>query len=278
MSDQYKQWAEAGLDFEVVDGLAKVTFNRVQVRNAVDRPLRKAILEALSEINLVPEIRAALFTGAGTAFCSGADLGQVGGPHEMLPEHNRGTEVHQRREDGLEYGWWRVIEKVWENKKPIITAVNGAAYGFGCNFALASDIVIAAESARFCEIFVQRGLPLEASGAYILTRSISPVRAKELALYGDPLSGEKAAEWGLVNRCVPDAELMDVATDWARRLAVGPTIGIGHIKSQINQGLDQNIRQTWRDEVTYLGMGIGADGTEAMTAFQERRQPVYKGL
>jgi len=278
MSDKYKQWAEAGLDFEVDEGLAKLTLNRTQVRNAVDRPLRKAIIEALVEVNLVPQIRAALVTGAGTAFCSGADLGQVGGPHEMLPEHDRGTRVHSSREDGLEYGWWRVIEKVWENKKPIVSAVNGAAYGFGCNFAFSSDIVIAGESARFCEIFVQRGLPLEASGAYLLTRSVSPVRAKELALYGEPLAGATAAEWGLVNRCVPDAELMEVATDWARRLANGPTIGIGHIKSQINLGLDQNIRQTWRDEVTFLGMGIGDDGAEAMGAFQERRAPVFKGL
>ena len=278
MSDQYKQWADVGLDFEVNDGLAVLTLNRTQVRNAVDRPLRVAIMDALSEVNLVPEIRAALVTGAGTAFCSGADLGQVGGALDLSPEHQRGTHVHVGREDGLEYGWWRVIEKVWENKKPIIAAVNGPAYGFGCNFAFSADIVIAAESARFCEIFVQRGLPLEASGAYLLTRSISLVRAKELALYGDTLSGEKAAEWGLANRCVPDAELMEVATDWARRLADGPTIGIGHIKSQINLGLDQNIRQTWRDEVTFLGMGIGDDGVEARAAFAERRQPVFKGL
>jgi len=278
MSDKIKQWAEAGLDFEVNDGLAVLTLNRTQVRNAVDRPLRVAIMEALSEVNLVPQIRAALITGAGTSFCSGADLGQQGGALDLVPEQQRGNEVHVRREDGLEYGWWRVIEKMWENKKPIVAAVNGPAYGFGCNFAFAADIVIAAESARFCEIFVQRGLPLEASGAYLLTRSVSPVRAKEIALYGDPLPGATAAEWGLANRCVPDAELMEVATDWARRLANGPTIGIGHIKSQINQAQDQNIRQTWRDEVTYLGMGIGDDGLEARAAFNERRPPVFKGL
>lgn len=276
MSDSIDRWAEAGLDFQVTDGLATLTLNRPELRNAVSRPLRRALIEALVEVDLLPEIRAALVTGAGASFCSGADLSQPD-VHDLAPEHRRGTQVHIAREDGLLFGWWRVIEKVWENRKPIVAAVNGPAYGFGCNFAFACDLVIAAESARFCEIFVQRGLPLEASGAYLLTRSISPVRARELALFGDPLSGATAAEWGLVNRCVPDEELMSVATDWAQRLASGPTIGIGQIKSQINFGLDQSIRQTWRDEVTFLGIGVGDDGAEAMRSFKERRQPKFTG-
>src|SRR5699024_6736157 len=102
------------------------------------------------------------------------------------------------------FGWWRLIEKVWRNPKPVIAAVLGPAYGFGANFAFACDLVIAGESAAFCEIFVKRGLPLEAGGAYLLGRSISPVRAKELALFGDPLSAEMAERWGLINRCLPD--------------------------------------------------------------------------
>ncbi|MDP3893577.1 enoyl-CoA hydratase/isomerase family protein [Nocardioides sp.] len=276
MNDQIQQWAEAGLDFDVKNGLALMTLNRPHVLNGVSRPLRNALLDALELINLDPEIRAALVTGAGRAFCSGADLSQDD-VHDLSPERRRGTDVHIRREDGLSYGWWRVIERVWENKKPIVAAVNGPAYGFGCNFAFASDLVIAAESARFCEIFVQRGLPLEASGAYLLSRSISPVRARELALFGEPLSGAKAEEWGLVNRCVPDDQLMGVATEWAEKLAAGPTIGLGHIKSQINQGLDMNIRQTWRDEVTFLGIGIGDDGAEAMMSFKEKRKPEFRG-
>ena len=269
-------WAAAGLDFRVENSVAFLTLNRPHIKNAVTHPLRNAILASLDEVRSDPAIRAALVTGAGTAFCSGADLSEA--DHiEIPPEHRRGTPTHVRREDGLAYGWWRIIEKVWENTKPIVAAVNGPAYGFGCNFAFACDLVIAAESARFSEIFVQRGLPLEASGAYLLTRSISPVRARELALFGDPLPATTAEQWGLVNRCVPDAELMKVATEWAERLASGPTIGIGHIKSQINQGLDMNIRQTWREEVTFLGIGPGEDQAEAGLAFREKRAPKFTG-
>jgi 2-(1,2-epoxy-1,2-dihydrophenyl)acetyl-CoA isomerase len=269
-------WSKAGLEFEVKNEVAVLVFNRPHRRNAVHHPLRDALLAALDEVRGDPGIRAALVTGAGAAFCSGADLSEP--DHiEIPPEHRRGTPTHIAREDGLTYGWWRVIQKVWENPKPIVAAVNGPAYGFGCNFAFACDLVIAAESARFCEIFVQRGLPLEAAGAYLLTRSVSPARAREIALFGDPLPARTAEEWGLVNRCVPDAEMLTVATEWAERLARGPTIGIGHIKSQINAGLDMNIQQTWREEVTFLGIGPGADMAEAAAAYREKRAPRFTG-
>ncbi|MGW0593736.1 enoyl-CoA hydratase/isomerase family protein [Streptosporangium sp. NPDC002607] len=271
-----ESWSNAGLEFRIEKQVAFLVLNRPALRNAVHHPLRDAILAALDEVNSDADIRAAVITGAGGAFCSGADLSEP--DHiEIPPAHRRGTHTHIAREDGLSYGWWRVIEKVWENTKPIVAAVDGAAYGFGCNFAFACDLVIAGENARFCEVFVQRGLPLEASGAYLLTRGVSPVRAKEIALFGDVLPARTALEWGLVNRCVPDDQVLEVATEWAERLAQGPTIGIGHIKSQINAGLDMNIQQTWREEVTFLGIGSGADSAEAMAAFKERRPPNFTG-
>jgi 2-(1,2-epoxy-1,2-dihydrophenyl)acetyl-CoA isomerase len=106
---------------------------------------------------------------------------------------------------------------------------------------------------------------------------VSPVRAKEIAMLGEPVSGQLAAEWGLANRCVPDEDLLDVAGDFARRLASSPTIGIGHIKGQINDALDSSFDQVVKNEVTFLGLGIGDDGQEAMRAFQERREPRFKG-
>jgi len=269
-------WAEAGLDFRVESGVAWLVLNRPHRRNAVDHQLRLALLAAIDEVRDDPSIRAALLTGSGTAFCSGADL-VAGDPIEISADRRRGTDVHVRREDGRRHGWWRLIRAVWENEKPFVAAVNGPAYGFGCNVALACDLVIAAESASFSEVFVRRGLPLEAAGAYLLTRSISPVRAKELALFGDPLPGRTAAEWGLANRCVPDEQLLQVAGDWARRLAAGPTIGLGHIKGQINEALDQSMDQSVKDEVTLLGIGAGADSEEAFAAFRGRREPRFTG-
>jgi len=269
-------WAEAGLDFRVESGVAWLVLNRPHRRNAVDHPLRDALLAAIEEVRDDPAIRAALLTGNGSAFCSGADL--TGSDHiEIAPDRRRGTDTHVRREDGRRFGWWRLIRAVWENEKPFVAAVNGPAFGFGCNVALACDLVIAAESASFSEVFVQRGLPLEAAGAYLLTRSVSPVRAKEMALFGDPLPGTTAAEWGLANRCVPDDELLRVAGDWARRLAAGPTIGLGHIKGQINEAFEQTMDQSVKDEVTLLGIGAGADSQEAFAAFRERREPRFTG-
>jgi 2-(1,2-epoxy-1,2-dihydrophenyl)acetyl-CoA isomerase len=185
--------------------------------------------------------------------------------------------VTANSEDARRFGWWRVIKTVWENEKPFIAAVNGPAYGFGCNFALACDLVIAAESATFCEIFVRRGLPLEALGAYVLARSLNPVRAKEVALLGDAIPGIQAAGWGLANRCVPDDQLITVAGELAARLASGPTIGIGHIKGQLNDAYDASMEQAWKNEATLLGMRGAADGTEAIAAFIERRPPRFTG-
>ena len=269
-------WKEAGLDYYVKNQVAYLILNRPHIKNAVTHPLRNAILKALDEVNINADIRAAVIHGADGCFCSGADLSEA--DHIEIPvEHRRGFQQHIGREDGLLHGWYRVIEKMWSNLKPIVAAVDGAAYGFGANFALAADYIVAGETARFCEVFVQRGLPLEASAAYILSRSVSPVRAKEIALFGDPLPAPKALEWGLVNVVVPPAEVLAKATEVAERLASGPTIMIGHIKAQLNDALDQNMRQSWKDEVTYLGIGPGSDGQEAMLAFKEKRAPKFTG-
>ncbi|MCX5055411.1 MULTISPECIES: enoyl-CoA hydratase/isomerase family protein [Streptomyces] len=270
------EFSEAGLEFKVADGIAWITLNRPHLRNAVHKSLRNALIAAIAEVRDDPSIRAAVVTGTGRAFCSGADLSEA--DHiEIRPERRRGAQANIAREDGRRYGWWRLIRDVWENEKPFVAAVNGAAYGFGCNFALACDLVIAAESASFCEVFVTRGLPVEAGGAYLLARSLSPVRAKEIALLGEPVSGRQAEQWGLANRCVPDDQLLSAAADFAHRLAAGPTIGLGHVKGQINDAYDSSFDQVWKNEVTLLGLGIGEDAQEAGRAFEERRAPVFRG-
>jgi 2-(1,2-epoxy-1,2-dihydrophenyl)acetyl-CoA isomerase len=271
------EWAAAGIGFTVRDGVAWVTLSRPEVRNAVDQAMRSALLAAIGEVRDDPAIRAAVITGAGTAFCSGADIRRGHDPIEVSPPRRRGDHGVIAREDGRRFGWWRVIKAVWENEKPFVAAVNGPAYGFGCNLALACDLVVAAESATFCEVFVQRGLPLEALGAYVLARSLSPVRAKEIALLGTPVTGAQAEAWGLANRCVADAALAEAAGELAARLAAGPSIAIGHIKGQLNDAYDAGIEQAWKAEVTLLGLGAGADGAEARAAFAERRQPRFTG-
>src|SRR5262245_36575644 len=140
-------FSAVGLEFEVKDQVAWLTMNRPHLRNAVDHRLRSAIIIAIAEVRDDPAIRAAVVTGAGQAFSSGADLSEA--DHiELTPDRRRGSQANIAREDGRRFGWWRVIRDVWENEKPFVAAVNGPAYGFGCNFALSCDIVVAAEPAR----------------------------------------------------------------------------------------------------------------------------------
>lgn len=270
-------WEKAGLLYEVDgDGAAWLRLNRPEKRNAMDRPLRSALLGAIHEVTEDPQVRAAVITGNGVAFSSGADLTQVGGAGEVPPERRREGR-NGSRTDGVLYGWSRLMNGIWNSEKPFLAAVNGIAAGGGCQLALACDLVIAHEDAQFWEVFVRRGLPLEGGGAWILTKLTSLVRAKEMAILGEPVPADQAERWGLVNRVVPAAEWDETVRAWAKKLASGPTIRIGHIKDQLNAAYEESMRQSFRDEVTFLHMGAGEDQAEAMRAYAEKREPRFTG-
>lgn len=270
-----ESWGRDGLLYELDDGVAWLRLNRPEKRNAIDRPLRNALLDAIADISENPAARVAVVTGEGTAFSSGADITQEGGPVEIPPERQRGP--HTARDDGILHGWYRLAEAIWRSETPFVASVNGIAAGGGCQLALACDLILASEEAAFWEVFVQRGLPLEGGAAWLLTRSISLPRAKEMALLGDPIPAATAAEWGLINRCVPADELESTTRDWARRLADirrpsrGPSMGdgadpdlsprVGHIKTQMNAAWEQTMYQTFLTEVTLLGLP-GHDPTD----------------
>jgi 2-(1,2-epoxy-1,2-dihydrophenyl)acetyl-CoA isomerase len=257
--------AGAGLDFTLDAGVAWLRLNRPAQRNAIDKPLRSALLAAIAEVRDDPAIRAAVVTGAGTAFSAGADVRNQD-PVELAPERRRGGIGTVAHEDGLRYGWWRLTRAIWDNEKPFVAAVNGPAVGGGCQLALACDLVVCAESAWLQEIFVNRGLPLEAGAAYLLPRAVGIARAKEIALFGSRVEARQALEWGLVNRVVPDAELEAFAGSWAAELAARPPIALGHVKRQLNFGLDASIDQAFRDEVAFLGLGGSAERAAAAKA------------
>lgn len=273
-----ESWAERGLLYSVEDGVAWLRMNRPEKRNAIDRPLRNALLEAIHEATEDVAVKAAIITGNGTAFSSGADLTQPGGAIEIPPERLRPGGVGAR-DDGILYGWYRLTEAIWRSETPFIAAVNGVAAGGGCQLALACDLILSTEEASFWQFFVRRGLPLEGGAAWLLTRSISLPRAKEFALFGEPLPARQAEAWGLINRCVPAAELESTARDWGRRLAEmappsgGPSMGgspgrpdlsvrVGQIKGQLNGAWEQSMYQTFLTEVTLLGLGLGGGGGE----------------
>ena len=281
MTAKVEDWDAAGLQYEVEDGVAWLRLNRPRKRNAMDHypprngpdgmGLRDALLEAIHEVSEDLAVKVAVITGNGTAFSSGADITQPGGPFEVPPERRRKA-PHTARDDGILYGWARLMEAIWRSETPFIAAVNGVAAGGGCQLALACDLTIAAEEASFWEIFVRRGLPLEGGGAWILPRLVGLARAKQIALFGDPLPAATAAEWGLINLCVPSGELLDTAKAWAIKLATldapagGPKMGeagadlsyrVGHIKSQLNMSMESTMYQTFREEATLLSLGDG---------------------
>jgi 2-(1,2-epoxy-1,2-dihydrophenyl)acetyl-CoA isomerase len=276
IDDKISEWDASGLQYRVDDGVAWLRMNRPHKRNAIDRPLRSALLEAIHEVSEDPEVKVAVVTGNGSAFSSGADLTQEGGALETPPQRRRPV-PNMARDDSLMYGWFRLMDAIWHSETPFIAAVNGPAAGAGCQLALACDLIIASEEASFWEVFVRRGLPLEGGGAWILPRLVSLVRAKEIALFGEPIEAAKAERWGLINLCVPSAELERTAAEWAKKLAsIGPPPGgprvagapegegrpdlsfrVGHIKSQLNQSLEATMRQTFHEEATLLALGGG---------------------
>jgi 2-(1,2-epoxy-1,2-dihydrophenyl)acetyl-CoA isomerase len=277
MTADVAKWDASGLQFEIEEGVAWLRMNHPDKRNAIDRPMRIALLEAIHEVTENPDVRAAVITGNGKAFSSGADLTQEGGPIEVPPERRRGEGPNMSRDDGLMYGWARLMERIWRSEKTFIAGVNGIAAGGGCQLALGCDLIIASEEASFWEVFVRRGLPLEGGGAWILPKLASLVRAKELALLGKPLPAAEAERWGMVNRVVPAAEFDATLREWAREVANGPTVRMGHIKGQLNSSFEAGMLASFKEEATLLGIGGGEDGHEAMRAFVERRDPEFHG-
>ena len=273
MTAAVDSWRNRGLEYDLdVEGVAWLRLNRPEKRNAIDRPLRNALLEAIHGVSEDPAARVAVITGTGKAFSSGADLTQEGSPIELPPERQV-PGPNLPRDDGLLYGWSRLMERIWRSETPFIASVNGMAAGGGCQLALACDLILAAEEAAFWEIFVRIGLPLEGGGAWLLTRSLSLARAKELALYGEPLPAREAEQWGLINRCVPGDQLEATTRQWAHKLAnisgpgggpargnageAGPerSLRVRHIKGQINAAWEQSMQQTFVSEVTLMGLG-----------------------
>lgn len=178
----------------------------------------------------------------------------------------------------LRMGAQRLIAAVLDCEKPVIAAVNGTAAGLGVHLALACDLVLAAESARFIEVFVRRGLVPDGGGAYLLPRLIGPQRAKELMFFGDALTAADAERLGLVNRVVPDADLPKTAHDWAARLAAGPTRALALTKQLVNASLDTDRATAFAAEAAAQEINMTtADAREGVASFVERRGARFRG-
>jgi 2-(1,2-epoxy-1,2-dihydrophenyl)acetyl-CoA isomerase len=253
---------------ERAGGVVTVTMNRPARKNAANGTMWRELLAVFEDVATDRNDRVMVLTGAGGAFCSGADLGDAsnvaGRPGDPF--------LVQMRALG------QVALRLHQIPKPTIAKVGGVAAGAGMSMALGCDLVVASESARFSQIFSKRGLSVDFGASWLLPRLIGLHRAKELTFFADILSAEEAAAFGLVNRVVPDAELDGVVGEWAERLAGGPPLALSLTKTMLNGSLnlsfDQALEEESRSQATNFGT---ADTAEAILAFSQKRDPVFKG-
>lgn len=253
------------------NGVSSITLNRPEAMNAVTWDQRERIIALLAAASAEPGIRAVVITATGKGFCAGADLrGTPPAGRERIPGDVART---------IRLGAQRLIGAVLDCEKPVIAAVNGTAAGIGAHLAFACDLVLAAEGAKFIEVFVRRGLVPDGGGAYLLPRLIGPQRAKELMFFGDSLPAAEAERIGLVNRVVAAEELEKTAREWAQRLAAGPTRAIALTKQLVNASFDADRAAAFAAEAAAQEINMTTrDANEGVASFVERRTPQYRGL
>ncbi len=257
------------IEFEIADGVATLTLNRPDSLNSFNTRMHAEVRVALATVTAEASIRCLLLTGAGRGFCAGQDLSDRSvAPGERMPDLG----------SSLEDRYNPLIRTLTGLEKPVVCAVNGVAAGAGANIALACDIVLAARSASFIQAFCKLGLIPDSGGTWSLVKALGLPRAKGLAMLGDRLSAEQAADWGLIWRCVDDADLMDEARKLARHLATQPTLGLAAIKQALHLAcaadLDTQL-DTERD--LQRRAGRSEDYREGVAAFMEKRKPEFKG-
>lgn len=259
-------------------GVARLTLNRPDAANAITPDQRNRTIELLEGASSDLNVRVVVITAAGERhFCTGADLrvstipvnpGPADAPAKVLGDVGR----------NIKRGAQRLIGAIMDCEKPVIAAVNGTAAGIGAHIAFASDLVIAADNAKFIEVFVRRGITPDGGGAYMLPRLIGMQKAKELIFFGDDLRANEAERLGLVNKVVPQAELATAATEWAERLAESPTRALMLSKWLLNRSLDSNRLGAFEDEAWAQEMAsYTQDFQEGVAAFKERREVEYRG-
>ena len=258
-------------------GVAWITLNRPEAGNAITPAMRDQLIVWLEEASADLAVRAVVLTGSGEkGFCTGADL-RASGPGPVRPEGAPDRAVGDAARM-IRTGWQRLVTAVLDCEKPVIAAVNATAAGGGMHLALACDLVIAAEEAKFIEVFVRRGIAPDAGGAYLLARLVGPQKAKELFFFGDDLPARDAERLGLVNKVVARADLMAEVGAWAARLASAPTKAISAAKYLTNRALESDRATALWDEATAQELVTGTeDCREGLTAFAERRPPVFRG-
>lgn len=254
------------------NGVATLTMNRPEARNALTREMLAALIEAAQRLAADPAVRAVVLTGAGGAFCAGGDVKGFA----AAGDGGAGPDFEQRLHSlrvGMELSRW-----LHEMPKPTLAVIPGAAAGAGLSLALACDMRIAANEAKLTTAFAKVGVSGDYGGSYFLTHLVGAARARELYFLSDVITGAQAAALGLVNQAVPAADLPEAAASLARRLADLPTVAIGHMKKNLNAAGHRGLNEVLDVEAIHMVRTMmTADHKAASKAFVEKRAPVFEG-
>ncbi len=247
-------------------GIVTVTLNNPRRKNAIHSLMFRELREVFRSITERPQDRVVILTGAGDAFCSGADLSGTADSAERLHA------LHHMRNIG------ETVLALAQLQQPVIAKVNGDAVGAGMNLALGCDLIYASDRARFSQIFAKRGLSIDFGGSWLLPRFVGMHKAKELALLADVIDAQEADRIGLLNRVLAHDELDAYVDDVAARLAAGPPIALGLTKRLLNEAKDISLAEAVEHEAMAQAVnGATSDMQNAIVAFREKRTATFEG-
>jgi 2-(1,2-epoxy-1,2-dihydrophenyl)acetyl-CoA isomerase len=260
---------------DIDEGVAVLTMNRPERRNALSDQMLAALARTLAELEVDDDVGCIVLTGAGGAFCAGGDVkgmagGGEGGGGERSTFDGR---VHRQRLNQRE-----TSGRIWEMPKPTIAALPGAAAGAGLSLALACDLRYAAEGAVLTTAFARVGFAGDYGGTWFLTRLVGSGKARELYYFSERIAAEEAASLGIVNATFPAANLEKEVIDKARRLAAGPRVAYRYMKENLNRAVSGDLGECLDMEAAHhLRTGMTEDHREAAAAFVEKREPQFRG-
>ncbi len=270
--------AEELVRFEIRNQVAWITIDNPDKGNALSPEMRDRMAGLINGCNGRFEARAIVITAAGRKlFCPGADI-SVGREFAPRPDDAPPLAVGESRRMMLE-GQLKLMPAILDSELPVIAAVNGTAAGVGAHLALCCDLVVMADNAKLIEVFARRGLVPDGLGAWILPRLVGLQKAKELMFFAEDITAERALSLGLCNRVVPGDQLVEAVTEWAERLASGPTRSLMLTKWLVNRSLDVDRRTLEDNEAWAVELNNGTvDSAEGIASFRERRDPVWRGF
>ena len=258
------------------NGLMTITLNRPKVLNAMNPKMLEELTDVTGNAKSDNSVRAVLMTGSGRAFCAGADLGEVNTSQDLDKREAQGA----RSEEAMLRFFNPTVENIVTMNKPVISAINGVAAGGGMGLALAADLIFAAESAYFVQVFVpQLGIVPDTGSTWTLPRTIGRAKAMGMMLLGEKISAKKAEDWGMIWQSVEDDKLAETAMAAATRLAQMPTYGIGLTKEAVRASSQNSMSEQLAMEAHLNKLGCGSsDFAVGVKAFMDKQRPVFSGL